>query len=158
MVQHLLKCFLFSSLFVCTATLVELGSGSNQALAAAEESKETAEEGTKKKKRLSQRRYYTLAPFTVPLMSSGEIREQFTIVVAIELTDEDHRIDVAYAIPRIRHEIYNELLHLVTFRRRGDTIPQIAIFKKQLYKVAARVIGDKVKAVLVQQAFKASLK
>jgi hypothetical protein len=130
----------------------------NQAVAAAAEDEKAEGEDGKKKKRLSQRRYYTLDPFTVPLMASGEIKEEFTIVVSIEMSDEDNRIDIAYAMPRIRHEVYNELLHLVTFRRRGASIPQIAIFKKQLYKVTERVLGEKIKAILVQQAFKVPLK
>lgn len=158
MAQRLIKLLFISVLCVISAVMVEFSAGTNKAFAAAEESKESTEEGETKKKRLSQRRYYTLAPFTVPLMASGEIKEQFTIVLSMELTDEDDRIDIAYAVPRIRHEVYNELLHLVTFRRKGETIPQIAVFKKQLFKVAARVMGDKVKAVLVQQAFKAPLK
>lgn len=157
MVSGFVKSIVFSVLLCFAVTMAEFSPWSNQALAAAEEAKGADEEG-KNKKRLSQRRYYTLDPFTVPLMASGEIKEQFTIVLSIEMTDEDHRIDIAYAIPRIRHEVYNELLHLVTFRRKGATIPQIAIFKKQLFRVAERVVGDKVKAVVVQQAFKAPLK
>lgn len=152
-----IKTIYFIILFAFIATMTELPAWSNRAVAAAEEGKEAAEDKDEKKKRLSQRRYYSLEPFTVPLMASGQIKEQFTIVLSIELTDEDNRIDIVYAVPRIRHEVYNELLHLVTFRRRGDSIPQISVFKKQLFKVAERVVGDKVKSVVVQQAFKAPL-
>lgn len=157
MAKWLIKISVFSMLIAFSAVITELPLWSNQAVAAAEDGKEAAEGEEKKKKRLSQRRYYSLAPFTVPLMASGEIKEQFTIVLSIELSDEDYRIDIVYAIPRIRHEVYNELLHLVTFRRRGNAIPRISVFKKQLFKVAARVVGDKVKGVVVQQAFKAPL-
>jgi hypothetical protein len=110
-----------------------------------------------KKKSLSQRRFYTLEPFTIPMMVDGEIGEQFTIVIALELADEDDRGDIAHAVPRIRNEVYNELLHLVTFRRRGSPVPEVAVFKQQLLKVAKRVMGDKVKALLVQQAFKSPM-
>lgn len=157
MTYQLIKVSIFSILISFIASITEVPSWSNQALAAAEEGKEPTEAEGQIKKPLSQRRYYSLEPFTVPLMASGQIKEQFTIVLSIELTDEDHRIEIAYAIPRIRHEVYNELLHLVTFRRRGDTIPQIAVFKKQLSKVAMRVIGDMAKGVVIQQAFKARL-
>ena len=117
-----------------------------------------AEEDPKKTApRLSQRRYYTMEPFTVPMMIDGEIGEQFTIVIALELSDEDYRADIAHAVPRIRNEVYNELLHLVTFRRRGSPVPEVMVFKQQLLKVAQRVVGEKVRALLVQQAFKAPL-
>jgi len=125
---------------------------STQAVAA---KKETAQP---QKPRLSQRRYYTLQPFTVPLMADGEINEQFTIVISLELSDEDNRVAVAQAVPRIRNEVYNELLHLVTFRRRGVPVPEVVVFKQQLLKIARRIVGDKVSALLVQQAFKAPLK
>lgn len=115
------------------------------------------EEPKKATPRLSQRRYYTLEPFTVPMMIDGEIGEQFTLVIALELSDEDHRADIAHAVPRLRNEVYNELLHLVTFRRRGAQVPEVMVFKQQLLKVAQRVVGEKVRALLVQQAFKAPL-
>lgn len=157
MTYGIIKVSIFSVLISFIASITEVPSWSNQAFAATEGSEEVGDPAEKKKKPLSARRYYSLEPFTVPLMASGQIKEQFTIVLSIELTDEDHRIEIAYAIPRIRHEVYNELLHLVTFRRRGDTIPQIAIFKKLLSKVAMRVVGDKAKGVVIQQAFKAQL-
>jgi hypothetical protein len=143
-----------AGLFVLTAAL-SVGTGlpavPSQVLAAAGEKAEAGEP------RLSHRRFYTLEPFTIPLLVDGEIGEQFTIVVALELADEDHRGDVAHAVPRIRNEVYNELLSLVTFRRRGAQVPDVIVFKEQLLKVAQRVVGDKVKALLVQQAFKSPL-
>ena len=77
----------------------------------------------RKKTKLSQRRFNTLEPFTVPMMDNGEISEQFTIVIGVELADEDDRFDIFHSVPRIRNEVYNELLHLVTFRRRGAARP-----------------------------------
>ena len=118
-----------------------------------------AEEGKKKDKiKLSQRRFYTLEPFTVPMMTKGSINEQFTIVIGIELAHEENRADVAHSVPRIRNEVYNELLHLVTFRRRGSSIPQISVLKSQLYTITQRVMGDKIKGLVIQQAFKGPTK
>ena len=133
------------------AAAVDVPVNSSHALAAA------AEEPKKKTPRLSQRRFYTMEPFTIPMMVDGEIGEQFTIVIALELADEEDRGEIAHAVPRIRNEVYNELLHLVTFRRRGSPVPEVAVFKQQLLKVAKRVMGDKVKALLVQQAFKSPM-
>src|SRR5690606_35798478 len=123
----------------------------SSALAATEEKADGGEP------RLSHRRFYTMAPFTIPLLVNGEIGEQFTIVVALELADEDDRGYIAHAVPRIRNELYSELLNLVTFRRSGAQLPEVAVFKEQLLKVAQRVVGDKVKTLLVQQAFKSPM-
>ena len=92
------------------------------------------------------------------MMNNGSIDEQFTIVIGIELSDEDDRSDIAHSVPRIRNEVYNELLHLVTFRRRGASIPQIAVLKSQLLTVTQRVMGGKIKALVIQQAFKGPTK
>lgn len=129
-------------------------SSSSSASAAATEEVKDGEKKKKKKGKLSERRFFTMEPFTVPVMDNGEIKEQFTIVIGMELNDEDDRSDIAASIPRIRNEVYNELLHLVTFRRRGASIPQISLFKSQLLKVTQGVMGEKVKALVVQQAFK----
>ena len=113
-----------------------------------------AKEKKKKKTKLSQRRFNTLEPFTVPMMDNGEISEQFTIVIGVELADKDDRFDIVHSVPRIRNEVYNELLHLVTFRRRGAAIPQLTVLRLQLLMVTQRLVGDKIKVLVIQQAFK----
>ena len=151
MPARLIKIILFSVLLSFSFTKNEVS-----AAASADKKTEKGDEPSKKKKvRLSQRRFYTLQPFTVPLLTDGEITEQFTIVISLELADEDDRIDIAHSLPRIRNELYNELLHLVTFRRKGERIPQISIFKQLLLKTTQGVTGDKIKSLVVQQAFKA---
>ncbi len=154
--MRITKTLYFSALLGIFAISLQVSAFSFVAVAAAEE----AVEGEKKKKiiDLSRRRFYTLEPFTVPIMENGAINEQFTIVIGIELAHEENRADIAHSIPRIRNEVYNELLHLVTFRRRGASIPQIAVLKSQLLTVTQRVMGDKAKALVIQQAFKGPTK
>lgn len=150
--MRLLKTIFFSALLSLFAVSLQVPNASTVFAAAAADEEKKAKK--KKKVKLSERRFYTMEPFTVPVMDNGEIKEQFTIVIGIELSDEDDRSDIASSVPRIRNEVYNELLHLVTFRRRGASIPQISLFKSQLLKVAQSVVGDKVKSLVVQQAFK----
>ena len=151
----IIKVLFFSVLLAVIAVSLQVTAFSSPAIAATE----AQEDGKKKNKiKLSQRRFYTLEPFTVPMMNNGTINEQFTIVIGIELSDEDDRSDIAHSVPRIRNEVYNELLHLVTFRRRGASIPQIAVLKSQLLSVTQRVMGEKVKALVIQQAFKGPTK
>ena len=150
-----MKSFFFSFLLAILLVSFQVSAYSSVA-AAATETEEDAEK--KPKTKLSQRRFYTLEPFTVPMMNEGAIDEQFTIVIGIELAHEENRSDVAHSVPRIRNEVYNELLHLVTFRRRGASIPQIAVLKSQLFSVAQKVMGDKVRSIVIQQAFQGPTK
>ena len=150
-----MKSIIFSILLSILVISFQVTTYSSVAAAATE----TEEDGNKKPKtKLSQRRFYTLEPFTVPMMNDGAIDEQFTIVIGIELSHEENRSDVAHSVPRIRNEVYNELLHLVTFRRRGASIPQIAVLKSQLFSVAQKVMGDKVRSIVIQQAFQGPTK
>lgn len=144
-----IKILFFSALMSIVAVSLQASGFASVAVAAG------AEEGQKKNKvKLSERRYFTMEPFTVPMMADGAIKEQFTIVIGIELAHEDNRTDISHSVPGIRNEVYNELLHLVTFRRRGSSIPQIAVLKSQLFAVTQRLMGDKVKGLVIQQAFK----
>lgn len=147
----IIKTLFFNALMAIAVLSLQLSGFLSVAVAAAAD----AEKGQKKNKvKLSERRYYTMEPFTVPIMVNGSIKEQFTIVIGIELANEDNRNDISRSVPRIRNEVYNELLHLVTFRRRGASVPQIAVLKSQLFAVTQRLMGDKVKALVIQQAFK----
>ena len=81
---RLIKVIIFSVLVSFSIT------GNEIALAAPEADKSAEGEEAKKKgkTRLSQRRFYTMQPLTVPLMADGEINEQFTIVLSTALVDE----------------------------------------------------------------------
>jgi len=96
-----------------------------------------------------------MKPFTLPLLRNGEIEEHFTLVISMEIADEDGRADLAKRVPRIRDNMYQTLFQMVTFRRHGAPIPDVDMFKERLLKVALHVAGKKlVKGILVQQAFK----
>tara|TARA_R110000787_G_scaffold28283_23_gene77304 strand:- start:1772 stop:2227 length:456 start_codon:yes stop_codon:yes gene_type:complete len=116
-------------------------------------------EPQKKGKALSVTRYYKLRPFTLPVLFKGEIEEHFTIVMALELANEDARQEVHRRIPRVRNEFYKALLSLVTFRRKGAPIPDIEVFKVRLLQVAQETYGrELVKNLLIQQAFKRAVR
>lgn len=112
-----------------------------------------------KPKRLSANRYYVMRPFTVPLLVKGEIEEQFTIVIALEMEHSDARIEIRRLVPRVRNNLYEILLRLVTFRRRASPIPDIDVFKYHLLKITQLVTGKElVIDLLVQQAFRKALR
>jgi hypothetical protein len=116
----------------------------------------TEQDGAKSQvKRLSANRYFVLRPFVLPLLIKGEIEEQFTIVIALEMEDSDSRGEIRRVIPRVRNNLYKTLYGLVTFRRRGSPIPDIDVFKNRLLEITQAVTGTElVKDLLVQQAFR----
>ncbi|MEE8334538.1 MAG: hypothetical protein V3R85_11875 [Alphaproteobacteria bacterium] len=108
-----------------------------------------------KKDRLSQTRYYTMKPFTLPLLAERRVIEQFTLVISLEMVDEEARIDISRVVPRIRDTMYQTLFQMVTFRRRGAPLPDVDMFKQRMLKIALKVASKKlVKGIIVQQAFK----
>jgi hypothetical protein len=105
--------------------------------------------------RLSAEKYYTFDPFTIPLLTNGIVREQFVLVIAVELREAGQRDDIAGIVPRVRDAMYKELFRMVTFRRAGHDIPTVEMFKRRLFRIARQQVGDEfVAALLVQQAYK----
>lgn len=103
--------------------------------------------------------YYTMKPFTLPIMAKGRVVEHFTLVVALELADKDKRSAVFHLTPRLRDAMYQMLYQMVTFRRKGSPIPSVNIFKQNLSKVALKLAGtDLVTSLVVQQAFSRRLR
>jgi hypothetical protein len=108
--------------------------------------------------RLPATEFVTLSAFTVPLMVNGRVNEQFTLVVALELADEDVRHEVVGLTPILRNEIYDLLFKSVTFRKGEPRIPRTADLRAQLFRVVRKVtIAEQVKSVVVQQAVRGNL-
>ena len=107
-----------------------------------------------RKHQLPANRYYTLQPFTLPLFDGEEVVEQMTIVIALELASDDKRPDVERMVPMIRDVMYRELFRMVSFRHKGQPMPDVDMFKARLSRAIRVVAGEKlVKSLLVQQAF-----
>jgi hypothetical protein len=154
MILRLFQILTLSLSLAAISTLATAPFISNAAVAAKAKGKKP-----KSDKRLSVYRYYTMRPFTLPMMQNGEVLEQFTIVIAMELGYEDARGEIHRMLPRFRNEMYKTLYSLVTFRRRSTELPDIEIFKKRLLQVARRVGSKKmIKNLLIQQAFKRDIR
>jgi len=154
MILRLFQILTLSLSLAAISTLTTAPFVSKEAVAA-----KTKEKKPKGGKRLFATRYYIMRPFTLPVIQNGEILEQFTIVIAMELQYEDARSDIHRMVPRFRNEMYKTLYSLVTFRRRGSELPDIEIFKKRLLQVAHRVGSKKlIKNLLIQQAFKRDIR
>ena len=108
--------------------------------------KESAEVGLKKDAdgRLSANEYFTMAPFIVPMVKDGEHHKQFTLIVAIELEEVNHRVELRRLLPRMRNEIYELLFKMISFRTIEPRIPGNEVLRKRLTQVAQRVAGDEI--------------
>ena len=80
MTLRLFQVLTLSLSLAALSTLATAPFVSNEAVAAKAKGKKP-----KGDKRLSVYRYYTMRPFTLPLMRNGKVLEQFTIVISMEL-------------------------------------------------------------------------
>lgn len=146
--------------FLCINLTLLLSSAPSLAFAAADAEKSKEEKSSQKPPaQVTSARYFKLSPFTLPVLYKGEIEEHFTLVLSLELSDEDDREKIRHSLPRIRNEFYRALLSIVTFRRTGAPIPDIEIFRSRLLRVIRRLYGEKlVQDILIQQAFKQTVR
>lgn len=106
------------------------------------------------KGRLSANQFVSMKPFNIPMMPKGNEKRQFTLVVALELTDEDERDFVRDRITLIRSQTYDLLFRLIAYRTQEPLIPNTGLIKKKMLDIAVHVVGpDKVASVIVQQVY-----
>lgn len=111
----------------------------------------TATQGTS---RLSANQFVTLDPFIVPMMPQGNEKRQFTLVVALELVDEDDREYIKALVPKLRSRMYDLLFRLIAYRTQEPLIPNTGLIKKKFHEIALGVLGDdKVESIIVQQVY-----
>ena len=145
-------------LFAATALAMVLAIAPSQSALAAEETdrsvKESTDESTVQENQapLSANEYFTMAPFIVPIIDDGEHRKQFVLVVAIELEDEDDRVELRRLSPKMRNQIYELLFRMVSFRTIKPRIPPKEVLRSRLVKVARRVAGKEIVKSLVVHA------
>tara|TARA_R110002072_G_scaffold14107_27_gene58887 strand:- start:4240 stop:4668 length:429 start_codon:yes stop_codon:yes gene_type:complete len=106
------------------------------------------------KARLSANQFVSLQPFHVPMMPKGEEKRQFTLVIALELADEEERDYVRSRLPVIRSKTYDLLFRLIAYRMQAPLIPSTALIKTKIMDITTRAVGpDKVESVIVQQVY-----
>jgi flagellar basal body-associated protein FliL len=106
------------------------------------------------KGRLSANQFVSMKPFNIPMTPNGNERRQFTLVVALELADEDERDFVRERITLIRRQTYDLLFRLIAYRTQEPLIPNTGLIKKKMLDIATNVVGpNKVASVIVQQVY-----
>ena len=106
------------------------------------------------KARLSANQFVSLQPFNIPMMPKGDEKRQFTLVVALELADQEERDYVRSRIPVIRSRTYDFLFRLIAYREQEPLIPSTGILKSKIMEITTRAVGaDKVASIIVQQVY-----
>lgn len=114
----------------------------------------TGPQASAPKGRLSANQFVSLEPFIIPMMPKGDERRQFTLVVALELNDEDDRDFVKSRVPLVRSRVYDLLFRLIAYREQEPPIPSTALIKQKMLDIAYGVIGqDKISSIVVQQVY-----
>ena len=95
-----------------------------------------------------------MQPFNIPMTPNGREKRQFTLVVVLELTDEDDREFVQSRVTLIRSRTYDLLFRLIAYRTQEPLIPNTALIKRKMLDIVAAVLGQKkVESIIVQQVY-----
>ena len=106
------------------------------------------------KGRLSANQFISMQPFNVPMMPKGSVRQQFTLMIALELIDEDERDYVKSRLTMIRSRTYDLLFRLIAYRTQEPLVPSTGLLKKKLLEIATNAVGrDKIASMVVQQVY-----
>lgn len=104
--------------------------------------------------RLSANQFLALDPFVIPMMPDGDVRRQFTLVVALELKDEGERDRLKVLMPLIRSRSYDLLFRLIAYRTQEPLVPSTGLLKKKMLEIASGVAGpDVISSIVVQQVY-----
>lgn len=104
-------------------------------------------------KTLSANKWVTMEPLIVPMIENGEHSNQFSLVIALELEEEDDRDGVRWVTAKLRNHMYDALIDLVSFRTAKPRIPPDSILIDRLFSVAKKIVGDdKLKSLIIRQA------
>jgi hypothetical protein len=105
------------------------------------------------------RQYFHLDAFVIPIMSREAVTRHFTVIVTLELADENMRETVRAKLPLLRHALNASLIQLVGIQRADGSLPPIAAVKGRMLDVAREVTGnDTVHDVLMESIYERKLR
>lgn len=110
--------------------------------------------GKSPKGRLSANQFISMKPFIVPMMPKNGEKRQFTMVVALELEEEDDRDYVKSRIPLVRSRVYDLLFRLIAYRTQEPYVPSTGLIKRKMLDISTQAVGpDKITSIIVQQVY-----
>ena len=103
--------------------------------------------------------YYTLQPFTVPIVRDGRIAKHVTLLITLETRGLTNKDKILEARKRLQHSFFRDLHGVMSFRRKDGRPFKTSVLKKRLMAVSRRVLGeDIVRDVLIEIALERRLR
>jgi flagellar basal body-associated protein FliL len=100
------------------------------------------------------REYYTLQPFTVPIVRDGRIARHVSLLVTLETRGLANKDKILEARKRLRDSFLRDLHGVMSIRRKDGRSFKTSVLKKRLMAVSKRVLGeDIVRDILIETAF-----
>ena len=97
--------------------------------------------------------YYTLQPFTVPIVRDGRIARHVSFVVTLETRGVANKDKILEARKRLRDSFLQDLHGVLSIRRKDGRSFKTSVLKKRLMAVSKRVLGeDIVRDILIENA------
>ncbi|TDI57663.1 MAG: hypothetical protein E2O94_05635 [Alphaproteobacteria bacterium] len=99
------------------------------------------------------REYYTLQPFTVPIVRDGRIARHVSLLVTLETRGVANKDKILEARKRLRDSFLRDLHGVMAIRRKDGRPFKTSVLKKRLMAVSKRVLGaDIVRDILIEVA------
>ncbi len=97
--------------------------------------------------------YYTLQPFTVPVVRNGRIAKHVSFVITLETSGLANKDKILEARKRLRDSFLRDLQGVLSIRRKDGRSFKTSVLKKRLMAASKRVLGeDIVSDILIEIA------
>ena len=95
--------------------------------------------------------YYTLQPFTVPIVRDGRIAKHVSLLITLETRGLANKDKILEARKRLRDSFLRDLHGVMSIRRKDGRSFKTSVLKKRLMAVSKRVLGeDIVRDILIE--------
>lgn len=95
--------------------------------------------------------FLRLERFVVPIVRQGFLDGFSRIEITLEVADEQAKIDLQRAMPKIRDAIQSDLHAFLPLRRQGSSADVTALKKRLMAAVGAVTVPGQVKDLLVEE-------
>ncbi len=97
--------------------------------------------------------YYTLQPFTVPVVRDGRIARHVSLLITLETSGLANKDKILEARKRLRDSFLRDLHGVMSIRRKDGRSFKTSVLKKRLMAASKRVLGeDIVRDILIEIA------
>ena len=103
--------------------------------------------------------YYTLQPFTVPIVRDGRIAKHVSVLITLETRGLANKNKILEVRKRLQDSFFRDLHGVMSFRRKDGQSFKTSVLKKRLMAVSKRVLGeDIVREILIEIALERRLR